>query len=325
GEQDTLMVALLEQGHTLAPAKPTGLRPDQMTRGDIFDQLLAGQADFALMDNGDDIPADLQAYPIAYDAIVPFVSFSDQHQAKRATTFMGDRVSLTELRQVFTGELDTLNGNTVEAYFPEVPYVKAYPATTGETTAQPPKVKFSARPPLFDRFVQEVLGGDQDAAVAMAAVIDERRGELRSRIQDQTGQASYDIFTQINQPFNQWNILDSSAPAPTIGIGLDRLSRVRQQCTVYPLAVEAQGRSLQFLQHQGKPITPQTNLCRDPIQVDTDLIQQLATEDLLAYELVVVFPDTSTPGAAVAQLLSHPDTHTKLAATGMIPAPRPNP
>ena len=133
------------------------------------------------MDNDDDIPAELQVYPVAYDAVVPFVAFSNDNQANRATTFVGDSLSLRQLRRVFTGEIDTVNGSLVQAYFPEVPYIKAYPSQVAEE--RPPKVKFAARPSLFDRFHQQVLGGDAESLVEMEQVLEKTRGDLRSRIQ----------------------------------------------------------------------------------------------------------------------------------------------
>ncbi|MEM7795343.1 MAG: hypothetical protein AAF579_12955 [Cyanobacteria bacterium P01_C01_bin.118] len=321
---DTLVDTFLDEGHSLQPAKIEGIRPDQMTRNDIFEQLLEDRADFALMDNDNDIPAGLQVYPIAYDAVVPFVAFSKDNQAKRATTFMGGSVSLKELRQVFTGDINTINGALVQAYFPEVPYVKAYPSPADNSADSPPKVKFSSQPPLSERFSQQVFGNDAKAVTAMVRLINESREELRSHIQSNNGHGDYDIFSNVNRPFDQWNILDSTSE-PTIGIGFDRLSQVRQQCNVYPLEIETQSHRIQFFQHNGEAIMPQVDLCHDPIQIDTALVQQLATEGLLAYELVVVYPETSATGAAVAKLLSDPDYHPQLDAAGIIPIPSPNP
>ncbi|MBT9316638.1 substrate-binding domain-containing protein kinase family protein [Leptothoe spongobia] len=323
-ENSHFIDALLDEGHSLKPVKSSGIRPDQMTRGDIFEQLLEEQADFALMDNDDDIPAGLQVQPIAYDAVVPFVAFSNGNQAKRATTFMGDSLSLSQLRQVFTGKTDTINGSLVQAYFPEVPYIKAYPLQTSDTAERPPKVRFSAQPPLFERFSQQVLGGEPESVEAMERLLEKSRGDLRSQIQQNNGHGNYDVFSNVNRTFHQWNVLDNTSE-PTIGIGFDRLSKVQQQCDVYPLAIDVEGRQLQLLQQDSEPISPRTDLCRDRIQPDTALVQQLATEGLLAYELVVVYPETSKTGAAVAELLRHPDNQNRLQAAGIIPIDRSDP
>jgi hypothetical protein len=141
-------------------------------------------------------------------------------------------------------------------------------------------------------------------------------GEVRQKIDRKLIDESY-ILGEILKDFEQDR---------TVGIGFGLLSRVFNQCAVYPLAVGEKGQEVQPLVQQldgeVKPIEPTTDLCDDKGSYWPDVEAFKSGRYPLTYRLVVVYPKDemrSAAGKKFAELLKTDEGQRLLSEAGLVP------
>ncbi|HEY9600623.1 MAG TPA: substrate-binding domain-containing protein, partial [Allocoleopsis sp.] len=107
-------------------------------------------------------------------------------------------------------------------------------------------------------------------------------------------------------------------------IGFSPLSRIFGQCSIYPLAVQAQGKTpvQPLVLSQNQPIDPTTDLCDRKGSYHPDVAAFQTEQYPLAYSLAVVYPrDNSLPpvGEKFAALLRTSEGQQLLKELGLVP------
>jgi hypothetical protein len=273
---------------------------DQITRenvsgNDVISQLRQGKADVALMrlPDPDELPADFEARPVAYDALVVFVPFSDPYLFRNtvAVTELERSITVEQLRQLYTSGTDT-------PLFPERDFrVKLFFSEDQETVR------------LFE---SEVLGNDPELVAKfrqVEAIV--RARDLAAARQDRQ---PWDVYNRMWIDANQESVAQENETA--IGIGFDRLGRTFDQCSVYPLAVSQAGAApVQVLiQSNGNPIDQNTDLCG----AKGSYLPSVQGYPL-SYELGVVYPQNSEAGAALAEILNTTEGQYLMSEVGLVP------
>ena len=108
-----------------------------------------------------------------------------------------------------------------------------------------------------------------------------------------------------------------------IRIGFARISQVYGQCSVYPLAIKASGRSVQaFVQDNGKPIEPELDLCntKGGYWADPDVV---ASQYPFTYKLSVVYAKANARSKQAAEAfiaaLKTDEGQCLLSEAGLVP------
>ena len=265
----------------------------------IIAQLLAGEPTIAFMRLGDDLPKDkLASQLIAYDALVVFVAFSDVNRQGSIPKLLNGQITWEQLRQLYRGKLQTLNGKAVKLYFPT-----DNQGVMDQTTID-----------LFQNFV---FGQDKAQTEQFQQQL---QASLSPNIAAQQRQGRKKIANNIYA-----KILDDAEnqlPA-TISIGFDRMSRMFGQCSVYPLAIVKDNTAVQLLvQANDQPINPQDatlDLCKDKgsYWVNVNVLKSQAYP--MAYALGVVFPQNLQVGKALADRLNTIEGQYLLSQVGLVP------
>lgn len=228
------------------------------------------------------IPKTLDKKPVAYDALVVFTQFRDAYGSEAVIQKLGGyAISLDELKRLYTGDTDTpelRNGQTVKLFFPNR-------QTDGDYAVR-----------LFENLV---LNNNPALIKKFRALED----VIRNR--EQTANLSTqrkDIYARITS-------------ANEVGIGFDRLGRMFNQCSVYPLAIGEKSQAVQVLvQANGKPIDDKTDLCSTKGSYWFDVSRYP-----LKYELGVVFRKDSEAGAKLAEILTTTEGQYLMSEVGLVP------
>jgi len=290
GQDNSPLQRLLEQ-RTDLDFQRLGL--DALSLTNLPEQMIEHRLDAVLMQTDlGELPPNLKAQVVAYDAIVPFVVFSDASHDQSLPRRLKGQIRLEDLGKLFSGEPSSL-GQEVQTYFPE-----------NETTVQ-----------LFKAQLQQAGLLSNSAAFDQLWQADQQRANLK-KIERQPDNLYERMLVDFENPV---------AGRQIIGVGFDRLSRLLGQCSVYPLAVQTGGKNHSVLiQANGDPITPETDLCGDKgsYWVNSNAFTQDGYP--LGYALSVVYPacesdDPCNSGAAFAAMLQSDEGQYLLSEVGLVP------
>jgi serine/threonine protein kinase len=262
----------------------------------LIEAIRSRRADLALTTSLEDLPDDMQQVEVAYDGLVVFVAFSDNKRRQSIPNALNGKITLDRLREIYT--------------------------TTTLTDWSPPEGINSNLQPympidnrqaiqLFERFAFKGEPPQEFADLMRKLNI-----EARSKVDRKPIDESY-ILGEILKDFEQDR---------TVGIGFGLLSRVFNQCAVYPLAIGEKGQEVQPLVQQVdseiKPIEPTTDLCDDKGSYWPDVEVFKSGRYPLAYRLVVVYPKDerrSDAGKKFAELLKTDEGQRLLSEAGLVP------
>ena len=132
--------------------------------------------------------------------------------------------------------------------------------------------------------------------------------------------------TQTSENIMLGEILRDFEMEKRLGIGFVRLSKVFEQCSVYPLAIAEKDQAVQaFVQDNGKSIDPAVDLCNDKgsywlnPRVFNSSHNPLQRSYALTYRLVVVYRKGSKAGEGFVAALKTDEGQSLLSATGLVP------
>jgi len=238
---------------------------------------------------------------VAHDGIVFFVAFSDAYRDRNVPRQLNGSISLEQVGRLFRGETTTLKDQRVQLFFPQ--------GNDGADSPTVPEFRQQLRnaglltdetEPQFNQLWQ------QDRILARQSAADGGRVNVYERMLD-----AFEAGTTED---------------PVIGIGFDRLSRVYGQCSVYPLALQVNGRTYApLVQANDQPITPITDLCGDKGSYWPNAGMFDDGNYPFGYELAVVYPNCeSAPadceaGQVFAEMMTTPEGQYLLSQVGLTP------
>ncbi|HAZ44410.1 MAG TPA: phosphate ABC transporter substrate-binding protein [Cyanobacteria bacterium UBA11369] len=251
-------------------------------------------ADFALTSFVENLPDNLQQEEVAYDGLVVFVAFSDNQRQLSIPNALNGKITLQQLRELYTTQ-SIENWSLPSKLKKEI---KIYMPTDSPKTIQ-----------LFEQLVFKGEPPEQ---------LEKFRELMNTRLISSNGKN--------NEAYILGEILKDFEDRQTVGIGFGLLSRVFNQCAVYPLAVGEKDREIQPLvqrvKNQVKPIDPTTDLCDDKGSYWPDVEAFKSGKYPLMYRLVVVYPKDEKrgqPGKKFAELLKTDEGQRLLRESGLVP------
>ncbi|MEM6714748.1 MAG: substrate-binding domain-containing protein [Cyanobacteria bacterium P01_C01_bin.147] len=248
------------------------------------------------------IPAELQASPVAHDAIAVYVAFSYEQRAQGLPQALNGRLTFDQLRQLYTGQIT----NWRQLGGPDLPVQLYVPS----------------EPDMVAIFEARVL---QDPLTIAA---------FRQLVELQTIQSSPITPTdgppitpvRVLRTFDSLRAVIQDFEEAAIGsIGFGPLSQVFGQCSVYPLALQADtGPFVQAIVRTegGTAIDPAIDLCQDKGSYQRDDRLIVTGQYPLAYPFEVIYPyDNSRPpmGRKVVEMLQATDSQRQLERAGLVP------
>jgi hypothetical protein len=262
------------------------------TSEEIVQDLEATKIDFALLRKRKNLPSKLEQQVVAYDVVVPVVAFSAYTRSQGVTQFLEGKIALEQLRDLYTGKSRTINGKEVQkVYFSPISY------------------EVEVRQ-LFEEFLRKGLSPE----VAEKEVLGFR--ENYSKLIQQNKSLNINVLLeQILRDFENEKI---------VSMGLTFLSSVFAQCSVYPLAIVDGGQVFQaIVQNNGKPLTPEVDLCNDKGSYFPIFTSSLESGEFpFVYPLAVVYPkegNGTDAGRRFAEMLQTDEGQYLLREMGLIP------
>lgn len=261
----------------------------------IIEAIRLKRADFALTTFIKDLPDDMEQVEVAYDGLVVFVAFSDNKRHQSVPNALNGKITLDQLREIYTTETLT-NWSPPEGINQKI---KVYmPVENRLAVKLFEELVFKGDPPQEFKDLPEKLIRD-----------------ARQKINQQPINESY-ILGEILKDFEQ---------NQTVGVGFGLLSRVFNQCAVYPLALGKNGEEVQplvqQLGNQIKPIEPTIDLCNDKGNYWPNIEAFKSASYPLIYRLVVVYPKDKTravAGKKIAELLKTDEGQRLLSEAGLV-------
>jgi len=293
GENVTLIDALRKRHRVLGQSpKPAFISPES-----AIAQVKSGQINFALISQLNqqplDLGSDLIAVPVAYDGLGVFVAFSDATEQSGIPSQLKGKVSLSQLRQLYTGRVNEWTR----------------PAELDNWAV---KLYVSDDLRLVSLFEQQVLR-DQEAIAAFRNL----KSQGSTLGIDVRQLNAYRMFGAILQDFEN--------DAPQLGIGFGLLSQAFGQCSVYPLAVsvgDVDEAVQSLVQNNGQPVDPTTDLCNDKGGYALDVNAFSSDHYPLTIVLEVIYPkegDRAQAGQQFAAMLRTEEGQQLLRETGLVP------
>ncbi|MEG4534424.1 substrate-binding domain-containing protein [Microcoleus sp. D2_18a_D3] len=254
------------------------------------------RANFALTTYIEDLPDDIEQVEVAYDGLVVFVAFSDNKRHQSIPNALNGKITIDQLREIYKTERLT-DWSPPEGIDRNI---KLYMPFDNLQAVQ-----------IFEDLVFQ-----GDPPQEFTNVPKKMIGDARSQINDKPIDESY-ILGEILKDFEQ---------DQRVGVGFGLLSRVFNQCAVYPLAVGEKGQEVQPLvqqiDNQVKPIEPTTDLCNDKGSYWPDVEAFKSGRYPFIYRLVVVYPKDearSMVGKKFAELLKTDEGQRLLSEAGLVP------
>jgi serine/threonine protein kinase len=233
-----------------------------------------------------EIEASFKSETIAYDGVAIFVAFSDIHRDKNIAKSLDGKITIQQLRQLYTGEIK----NWKEIGGPNLP-VKLYMPTDQR---------------LLQLFEQRVFAGYPEEL------------NLFRKLQNQT-------IYQTDATKGLRDVLQDFENDNVGSIGFDAFSKVYGQCSVYPLAVGlTKETAVQALvQDNGKPVNPRSDLCDDKgsYWLNANAFSSINSYPL-QYRIAVLYSQMSNeahPGKRFSDILKTQEGQSLLNATGLVP------
>jgi hypothetical protein len=261
----------------------------------IIEAIRLKRADFALTTFIKDLPDDMEQVEVAYDGLVVFVAFSDNKRHQSVPNALNGKITLDQLREIYTTETLT-NWSPPEGINQNI---KVYmPVDNRQAVKLFEELVFKGDPPQEFKNLPE-----------------KQIRDARQKINQQPINESY-ILGEILKDFEQ---------NQTVGVGFGLLSRVFNQCAVYPLALGKKGEEVQplvqQLGNQVKPIEPTIDLCNDKGNYWPNVEAFKSASYPLIYRLVVVYPKDKTravAGKKIAELLKTDEGQRLLSEAGLV-------
>ncbi len=295
----------------------------------VIEEVSSGRANFALTSYIDKLPDNLQQEEVAYDGLVVFVAFSDNKREQSIPSALDGKITLNQLRELYTtGTLENWSppagiNKDIKLYMPLDNYkaIKLFEQLVfkGDTPNEFVDLKQKA--------IREAIEEKQKLGEAVVARINEqydyKPGWQRQELIEKARRSIYE--RKIDESYILGEILKDFEQNQAVGIGFGLLSRVFNQCAVYPLAVGEKGREVQTLVQkvdgQIKPIEPTTDLCNDKGSYWPDVEAFDSDRYPLRYRLVVVYPKDEQRGEAgrkFAELLKTDEGQRLLGEAGLV-------
>ena len=295
----------------------------------VIEEVSSGRVNFALTSYIDKLPDNLQQEEVAYDGLVVFVAFSDNKREQSIPSALDGKITLNQLRELYTtGTLENWSSpagmnKDIKLYMPLDNYkaIKLFEQLVfkGDTPNEFIDLKQKA--------IREAIEEKQKLGEAVVARINEqydyKPGWQRQELIEKARRSIYE--RKIDESYILGEILKDFEQNQTVGIGFGLLSRVFNQCAVYPLAVGEKGREVQTLVQkvdgQIKPIEPTTDLCNDKGSYWPDVEAFDSGRYPLRYRLVVVYPKDEQRGEAgrkFAELLKTDEGQRLLGEAGLV-------
>lgn len=231
----------------------------------------------------------LETEAVAYEGIVVFVPFSDSQRKNSFPEALNGKISFEDLRQLYTGKVS--NWNKFNSKLPNSP-VKLY---------------IPQDEVLVDKFKKVVFENHRNEEQRFENLIKE--GKIIKR----------------NTPITLRNILNEfeNQDKGGIGIGFGLLSKVYNQCAVYPLSIGEKGKEVQALvQNNGKDINPKINLCKKGGYYPNPEVMKKEDGYPLKYPISVVYPEDeekSLAGRKFVEILKTDEGQSLLREAGLVP------
>lgn len=252
---------------------------------------------------------------IAYDALVVLVSFSNsqERQNKIPPLIFQEKITLDELRSLYTNSsgsseanLSRINGSGIKLYLTR---------------------NYADRPQIVELFQNSLLNNKD--APQEDKILNKIQGEIYQRELKEIFQKKINLQSKQNRfekiltsDYIFKNIFSDFEDNGVISLGVDLLSQVIGQCTVYPLAlVNENGQKVQLLvENNGNEITPETDLCRKgSYRVNIDALKNANYS--LGYTIAVVYRQDSenSSGKLFADMLRSNEGQSLLKGAGLVP------
>jgi serine/threonine protein kinase len=296
---------------------------------DVIEEVRSGRANFALTSYIDKLPDDLQQEEVAYDGLVVFVAFSDNKREQSIPSALDGKITLNQLRELYTT-------GTLENWSPPAGInkeIKLYmPLDNPKAIKLFEQLVFKGETPnefidLKQKVIREAIEEKQKVSEGVVARINEqydyKPGWQRQEIIEKARRSIYE--KKIDESYILGEILKDFEQNQTVGIGFGLISRVFNQCAVYPLAVGRKGREVQALVQKVdgeiKPIEPTTDLCNDKGSYWPDVEAFDSDRYPLRYRLVVVYPKDEQRGEAgrkFAELMKTDEGQRLLREAGLV-------
>ncbi|MEG4631862.1 substrate-binding domain-containing protein [Microcoleus sp. AR_TQ3_B6] len=269
----------------------------EISNENIIEEIRRKRADFALTTFIKDLPDDMEQVEVAYDGLVVFVAFSDNKRHQSVPNALNGKITLDQLREIYTtGSLSNWSppegiSQNIKVYMP---------------VDNPQAVKF---------FEELVFKGDPPQ-------------QFKKLAEKLIREAQQKIINQqpINENYILGEILKDFEQNQTVGFGFGLLSRVFNQCAVYPLALGKKEEEVeplvQQLGNQVKPIEPTIDLCNDKGSYWPNVEAFKSGSYPLSYRLVVVYPKKdktqAVAGKKFAELLKTDEGQRLLSEAGLV-------
>jgi hypothetical protein len=269
----------------------------EISNEDIIEEIRSKRADFAVTTFIKDLPDDMEQVEVAYDALVVFVAFSDTKRYQSAPNALNGKITLDQLREIYTTE-------TLPNWSPP------------EGISQNIKVYMPVHNRQAVKFFEELVF-KEDPPQQFKNLPEKLIREAQEKIINQQ---------LINESYILGEILKDFEQNQTVGFGFGLLSRVFNQCAVYPLALGKKGEEVQplvqQLGNQVKPIEPTIDLCNDKGSYWPNVEAFKSGSYPLIYRLVVVYPKKdqtqAVAGKKFAELLKTDEGQRLLSEAGLV-------
>jgi ABC-type phosphate transport system substrate-binding protein len=235
----------------------------------------------------------LKTETVAYEGIVVFVAFSDSKRDNSFPKALNGKISFDDLQQLYNGEKTTWKD--FNAKLPDLPVKLYIPQDTV----------------VINKFKQLIFKDNEDGKQRFENLIEE--GKIKKENTQKT----------LSNIFNEFENKDKSG----IGIGFGLLSKVYNQCGVYPLSIGEKGKEVQVLiQNNGKDskdIQPDTNLCKKGGYHPNPKVMNKKEDGYpLKFPISVVYPEDeekSLAGEKFVEILTTDEGQTLLKEAGLVP------
>ncbi|HEY9850972.1 MAG TPA: hypothetical protein V6D28_16000 [Leptolyngbyaceae cyanobacterium] len=297
------------------------------TGNNVIGDIRADRAEFALTKFIDNLPGELKQTIVAYDGLVAFVAFSDSgRDATIPKSFQG-KISLTELRDLYrNGQIKNWQPppnfqEKIKLYKPidNAQVLQAFEKTVLQNNRQD-VARFRNQIELNKKILKKQ---QEQAFNEKAKQLYRQRMSRYQRLKLLERERQRILNAKQDERYILGEVLKDFETKKTVSIGFGLLSRVFDQCSVYPLAIETDSREVPVLisadRNKNKPLYETMDLCSDKGSYKPNIEAFQSQRYPLVVPLVVVYPKNSQKGEAFAKLLLTNEGQSLLGAAGLIP------
>lgn len=267
----------------------------------------SGEAEFAITSLVNQLSGDLEYKKFGYDGLAIFVAFSYAQREKSLPKFLEGKITLDQLRKLYTGKIT--NWNQIPGG-PDLP-VKLY---------MPPEAE------AVQIFEQRVLKNKTDIEAFRKLIKKEENKQEKDESSFVNSTPPVEIhriptFTTLRNVIEDF---EQEKEEQVGAIAFGTFSKVFGQCSAYPLALVEDGKTpvQALIQSNGQPIEPTSDLCNDKGSYHPNIDVFRNGTYPLAYPMAVVYPrdnSRSRAGAKFADILRTEESQRLLSKTGIVP------